>query len=72
MAHHERPRCVALALTVADLGVAERVLGAEGVDVHHRAGDGRVVLDPSVLPFPVVLTEQLLPGDPRTPTAQED
>src|SRR5439155_21280566 len=59
---HERPRCVALALSVVDQSVAERALAAEGVAVHHRAGDGRVVLDPAALPFPVVLTAQLLPG----------
>ncbi len=70
--HHDRPRCVALALTVTDLGAAERALAAEQVVVHHRTGDGRVVLDPSVLPFPVLLTEELLPGDPRTPTSLED
>jgi hypothetical protein len=65
---HDRPRCIALALSVADQTIAVRALAAEGVTVHHRAGDGRVVLDPSALPFPVVLTEQLLPGDPRTVT----
>ena len=69
---HDRPRCIALALSVADQTIAERALAAEGVTVHHRAGDGRVVLDPSALPFPVVLTEHLLPGDPRTVTSQED
>ena len=53
-------------------GRPERALAAEQVVVHHRTGDGRVVLDPSVLPFPVLLTEELLPGDPRTPTSQED
>jgi hypothetical protein len=51
--------------------VAERALAAEGVTVLHRSRDGRVVLDPSRLPFPVVLTEQLLPGDPRTPSSEE-
>ena len=69
---HERPRCVALALSVADQGVAERALAAEGVGVLHRAGDGRVVLDPGALPFPVVLTERLLPGDPRTTRSEEN
>jgi len=61
---HERPRCVALSLSVADQTVAERALAAEGVNVHHRAADGRVVLVDR-LPFPVVLTDRLLPGDPR-------
>lgn len=71
-AHHERSRCIALALSVTDQGVAERALLAEAVGVHHRAGDGRLVLDPGALPFPIVLTEQLLSGDPRTPRTQED
>jgi catechol 2,3-dioxygenase-like lactoylglutathione lyase family enzyme len=70
--HHDRPRCIALALSVADQTVAERALAAEGVGVHRRGGDGRAVLDPEVLPFPVVLTEQLLPGDPRVTRSQED
>jgi hypothetical protein len=70
--HHGRPRCIALALSVADQGVAERALATEGVPVHHRAADARVVLDPGALPFSVVLTEQLLPGDPRTSRSQED
>jgi hypothetical protein len=63
---YDRPRCLALGLTVADQGVAERALGAAGVGVHHRASDGRAVLV-DTLPFPVVLTDQLLAGDPRTP-----
>jgi len=62
---YERPRCLALGLTVVDQGVAERALDAAGVPVHHRAGDGRAVLVDG-LPFPVVLTDQLLAGDPRT------
>jgi hypothetical protein len=61
---YERPRCLALGLTVADQDVAERALDAAGVPVHHRAGDGRAVLVDG-LPFPVVLGDQLLPGDPR-------
>ena len=62
---YERPRCVALGLTVADQGVAERELATAGVAVHHRTDDGRAVLV-AALPFPVVLTDQLLAGDPRT------
>jgi hypothetical protein len=64
---YERPRCLALGLIVVDQGVAERALDAAGVPVHHRAGDGRAVLVAG-LPFPVVLTDQLLAGDPRTTT----
>jgi catechol 2,3-dioxygenase-like lactoylglutathione lyase family enzyme len=59
-----RPRCLALALTVVDQRIAERALADAGVGVHHRAGDGRAVLVDG-LPFPVVLTDRLLPGDPR-------
>jgi hypothetical protein len=62
---YERPRCVALGLTVADQGVAEHALGAAGVNVHHRGPNGHAVLVDG-LPFPVVLTDRLLPGDPRT------
>jgi catechol 2,3-dioxygenase-like lactoylglutathione lyase family enzyme len=62
--HHTRARCLALALSVVDQRVAERALAAEGVVVHHRGADGRAVLVDG-LPFPVVLTETLLPGDPR-------
>jgi catechol 2,3-dioxygenase-like lactoylglutathione lyase family enzyme len=63
---YERPRCLALGLTVADQAVAERALDASGVPVHHRAGDGSAVLVAG-LPFPVMLNDQLLAGDPRTP-----
>ncbi len=51
--------------------VAERALAAEGVNVHHRAADGRVVLVDG-LPFPIVLTDQLLPGDPRGVDATQE
>ena len=42
-----------------------RALLEAGVAVHCRVSDGAVVLDPASLPFPVVLTDRLLPGDPR-------
>jgi catechol 2,3-dioxygenase-like lactoylglutathione lyase family enzyme len=61
---YERARCLALALSVVDQRVAERALAAEGIGVHHRDADGRAVLVDG-LPFPIVLTETLLPGDPR-------
>ena len=63
---YERARCLALGLTVDDLGAAEQALAGVDVGVHQRVDDGSVVLDPTPLPFPVVLTEALLPGDPRT------
>ncbi len=62
---YDRPRCLALGLTVTDQGLAERSLDAVGVPVHHRAGGESAVLVDG-LPFPVVLTEQLLTGDPRS------
>jgi hypothetical protein len=62
---HNRPRCLALALTVDDVAAASRALHDAGVGVHHRSPDGSLVLDPAHLPFPVVLTDHLLPGDPR-------
>ena len=69
---YERPRCLALGLTAADQGAAERALDAAGVPVHHRAGDGRAVLVAG-LPFPVVLGDRLLRGDPRSVgTTQEE
>ena len=62
---YDRARCLSLGLTVTDLGAAERALRHAGVAVHHRTSDGAAVLDPSALPFPIVLTDRLLPGDPR-------
>jgi len=62
---YDRARCLALGLTVENLLAAERALLDAGIGVHHRAGDGSAVLDPAPLPFPVVLTDHLLPGDPR-------
>ncbi|MEX1008697.1 MAG: VOC family protein [Acidimicrobiia bacterium] len=64
---YDRARCLALGLAVDDLGVAERALRDAGVAVHYRTSDGSVVIDPGALPFPVVLTNRLLPGDPRLP-----
>ena len=63
---YDRARCLALGLVVADLVATERALDDAGVRVHHRVNDGSVVLDPNALPFPIVLTEHLLPGDPRS------
>ena len=57
-----------MGLVVDDLGTAEAALGAEGHRVHHRTGEGHLVLDSSRLPFPIVLTDRLLPGDRRKTT----
>jgi hypothetical protein len=68
---YDRPRCLALGLQVADQAVAERALEDEAVAVHHRAGDGRAVLVAG-LPFPVVLTDRLLMGDPRSADTKQE
>jgi hypothetical protein len=68
---YDRPRCLALGLQVEDQEAAERALAAEGVAVHHRAGDGRAVLVAG-LPFPVVLTDRLLGSDPRSADAKQE
>jgi catechol 2,3-dioxygenase-like lactoylglutathione lyase family enzyme len=65
---HDRPRCIALGLSVAEQSLAERLLAEAGVVAHHRGADGRAVLVEGV-PFPVVLTDQLLVGDPRASRA---
>ncbi len=62
---YDRARCLALGLLVDDQETAERALLDAGVAVHCRVPDGAAVLDPASLPFPVVLTDRLLPGDPR-------
>jgi len=63
---YDRPRCLALGLTVVDLGLAERALAGAGVAVHHRVDALRHTVLVDGLPFPVVLTDRLLPGDPRS------
>ena len=61
---YERPRCLSLGLTVDDVQVAERALSDVGTVVHHRSSIGHSLLVDG-LPFPVALTDRLLPGDPR-------
>jgi hypothetical protein len=68
---YDRPRCIALGLSVADQPTAERALADAGVAVHHRAADGRAVLVDG-LPFPVVLSDELLAGDPRARRADQE
>lgn len=67
---YERPRCLALGLTVVEQGVAERALEAAALGVHHRTTDGRAVYVGG-LPFPVVLGDDVLPGDPRLARGKE-
>jgi hypothetical protein len=68
---YERSRCLALGLTVVEQSLAERALEAAGLVAHHRTADGRVVYVDG-LPFPVVLGDTLLPGDPRPARGKED
>jgi methylmalonyl-CoA/ethylmalonyl-CoA epimerase len=63
---HRRPRVIGLGLTVDDLAGAEHALSGEGVAVRQRTAEGSLILDSGVLAFPIVLTDSLLPGDPRT------
>ena len=62
---HDRPRCLALALTVDDRTSAVNALADAGVGIHHNSSDGSLVLDTAELPFPLILADHLLPGDPR-------
>jgi hypothetical protein len=61
---HDRARFVAIGLRAADRASAVAALGDEGVAVHHEMPAGQVVLGHG-LPFPVVLVDELLVGDPR-------
>jgi hypothetical protein len=60
-----RPRLHGHGLRVADLGAARAALTTEGIDAVAEV-DGLVLLDPSALPIPTFLCEQLLPEDPRS------
>jgi hypothetical protein len=66
-AHYERTRCHALGLQVDDISRASFALRTAGVTAHYRTGDGWLVLTGGGLTFPVVLVEELLPGDARAP-----
>ncbi len=61
----DRARFVALGLTVDDVDAAAAAMAQAGVPTHRRGDDGSALLVAG-LPFPVVLTGGLLPGDPRT------
>jgi hypothetical protein len=70
---YERPRCLALGLSVADQDVSERALVDAGLPVHHRSSALHHAVLVDGLPFPVVLTDRLLGGDPRsTDSTQEE
>lgn len=59
-----RPRFHGHGLRVADLAAARAGLAAEGVEVAAEI-EGMVLLDPSILPIPTFLCQELLPEDPR-------
>ena len=54
-----------MGLVVDNLAAAETALAGHGHHVHHRTSEGHLVLDDTRLPFPIVLTDGLLAGDPR-------
>jgi hypothetical protein len=60
-----RPRFVAMAVMVPSLDDARTTLKAADYEVSYVLADGSPVLHGSKLPFPIVLTSGLLPGDPR-------
>lgn len=63
---HPRPRAHVLAVKVTDLDVAAETLQRIGADVVRKDRTG-IVLDPHVTGMvPLVITDGLLPGDPRS------
>jgi hypothetical protein len=63
--HIERPRFVAMAVTVGDVDAARRRLEGGGYKISSRLADGSLVIHGQRLPFPIVVADGLLPGDPR-------
>jgi hypothetical protein len=59
-----RPRLHGHGLRVDDLGAALEALAARGIRAVNEV-DGMPLLDPSALPIPTFLCEELLPEDPR-------
>ncbi len=62
---YERPRCVALGLSVPDQGSPSARSRPRASRCTTAPATGARCSSPA-LPFPVVLTDQLLAGDPRT------
>jgi hypothetical protein len=60
-----RARFVAMAVTVGDLEAARRSLEESGYHISSRLADGSLVIHGQKLPFPIVVADRLLPGDPR-------
>jgi catechol 2,3-dioxygenase-like lactoylglutathione lyase family enzyme len=61
---HRRPRFVAIGLQIDDLAAAVEKLADVGISAARRAGD-MVMVQTGAAALPVMLTGQLLPGDPR-------
>jgi len=62
----DRPRFVAMAVTVGDLESSRSALEHAGFKVSFKLADGSHVLHGQGLPFPIVVNSTLLAGDPRT------
>jgi catechol 2,3-dioxygenase-like lactoylglutathione lyase family enzyme len=60
-----RPRFVGMAVTVPDADAARASLAEAGYEVSHVLADDSLVVHGQSLPFPIVVTNVLLPGDPR-------
>ena len=63
-----RPRLHGQGLRVADLDKARAALATHGIEAVAEI-EGLVLLDPSALPIPTFLCEELLPEDPRREAA---
>jgi methylmalonyl-CoA/ethylmalonyl-CoA epimerase len=67
----DRPRFVTMAITTPGAEEARRALVAAGYRVSATLADGSLVLYGQGLPFPLVVTTDLLPGDPRLSSSSE-
>jgi methylmalonyl-CoA/ethylmalonyl-CoA epimerase len=60
-----RPRFVGMAVTVPEVDAARASLAEAGYELSHVLADGSLVVHGQALPFPIVVTNELLTGDPR-------
>jgi hypothetical protein len=61
----DRPRFVSMAVTTSDSERARSSLDAAGYHPSATLADGSLVFHGQALPFPIIVTDGLLPGDPR-------
>jgi hypothetical protein len=54
-----------MAVTVPDVDAARASLAEAGYELSHVLADGSLVVHGQALPFPIVVTNDLLTGDPR-------